>query len=782
MEQANKNNAQSMTRRSACKLLGITGSIPFIQAAHAASPAETSFSNNHIKTPPPTFTKPPIPPIEPANTHSNTPTDLLRLDGSNSTFLLIVRKTGLPEIAYWGKKLPAQIEKQSVFSSRAPDTPDNGPDQWRPLIPVLETIGGWNLDEPGLITKRPDGTDWATDFQLTDIQLPTQQIILSAEDKNAQLAIKIIFRMDKNDILTSQTSITNLGKTSIDVARLVSGTYLLPDTISNFGVMHGAWSMEWGLSPTELQNGSLVVESRRNRTHDHFPGMMAGAHCTTQNEGAAYGFQLGWSGGHRIGVERMEDSRYRLMLGEYLYPGEGNLQPSEKLLTPEAYGCYSSEGYSGIARAFQAYAREHIVRWPNNKMKPRPVLLNSWEGNQFNLNEQHLRQQIDIAATLGVERFVLDDGWFGARRNDHQGLGDWQVATSVFPQGLRPLADYVHQKNMEFGLWYEPEMANIDSYIYRAHPDWVLQLPGRPLLTARNQVVLDISRPEVSDHLFNIISKEVTDIGIDYIKWDFNRDLLDAGDAHGRAAYRPQVLAIYALWDKLHQAHPALEIESCSSGGGRADWGALRHTQRVWTSDNTSAIDRLSMQRHAWHFLPPELTGAHISAVPNGIDGRTTALDYRAAIAIFGHLGLELNTLHLSPEEKQKITQWVALHKRLRPILHHGLAQFSNDNPCHVVQGVTTPNLNHGVYLVAQKNWPQVRRPAPVCFSGLDAHKNYRMTIPAPQTLVGNRPSPDQQKLYKEGLVLSGSLLANMGIFLPQQKPQNAFIIEFQAV
>ncbi|GAN55757.1 glycoside hydrolase, clan GH-D [Tanticharoenia sakaeratensis NBRC 103193] len=514
-------------------------------------------------------TAPVIPGIEAAGEGSSAPMRLLRLDGTRATLLLIARHTGLPEIAHWGARLPDDLDAQSVFAMRAPEMPDNGPDQWQPLITLLDTIGGWSLDMPGLIASRPDGTAWTAAFTITAIDHTPGQLTLQATDDLSRLRLDITLTLGTEDVLSAQTVLTNTGETPLDVARLVSGTFLLPDTMTTFGVMHGAWGMEWGQSPTELRNGALVIESRRNRSHDHFPGLVAGATGTTQNTGEAYGAQLGWSGGHRFCVERMEDARYRLSVSEYLYPGEGSLPPGAALKTPVAYAAFSPQGYAGIARAFQAFARAHVLQWPGGAMKPRPVLLNSWEGNLFDLHEDCLRRQIDATADLGVERFVLDDGWFGSRRNDRQGLGDWTVARSIFPQGLRPLSDHVHARGMQFGLWYEPEMANPDSNVFRAHPDWALQVRGRPLLTSRRQVALDISRPEVADHLFTTLSHEVTNSRIDYIKWDFNRDLLDAADAQGRAAYRRQVLALYALWDRLHHAHPELEIESCASGGGR---------------------------------------------------------------------------------------------------------------------------------------------------------------------------------------------------------------------
>lgn len=373
---------------------------------------------------------------------------------------------------------------------------------------------------------------------------------------------------------------------------------------------------------------------------------------------------------------------------------------------------------------------------------------------------------------------MLDDGWFGSRRDDSRGLGDWTIAPDIFPRGLKPLADHAHGLGMQFGLWFEPEMVNPESELYRAHPDWVLAVRGRPLRTSRYQVVLDISRPEVSEHLFTTISQLVSTVGIDYIKWDFNRDLVEAADAYGRAAYRRQVLALYALWDRLHTAHPTLEIESCASGGGRADWGALAHTQRVWTSDNTDALDRLRIQGNAWQFLPPEITGTHISAVPNGITGRVFTLQFRAAIALFGHLGIELDPLELSSDERSELVQWIALHKRLRGVLHSGNAQSGEKTADRVVRGVTAVDGSSGVFLVAQSGSGASRSAAPVCLPGLDPNRRYTVTAPAPQKLTGNNPSAANRALFEKGITVSGAILRDMGLTLPRLYPAQALLLE----
>jgi alpha-galactosidase len=786
-----------MTRRAAWQILGAMGGVvPLAGRAFVASTRPDGQPSGHTAGQPSGGEAGPgpgtsavgpslpavIPPIERAGQGGSGPEQVLRLDGTHATLLLIRRTAGLPEIAYWGRRLPDGIAPESVFATRAPDMPNNGPDQWRPLITLLDTMGDWSFDMPGLVASRPGGTAWTSVFTVDRIARTPGGMAIEATDPVSLLGLEIMLTLGPEDVLCSRLRLTNGGTNTLSVARLVSGTFLLPESVQAVRILHGAWAAEFGVSTMSLAQGGIVIESRRNRAHDHFPGMLAGGPATTEENGDAWAVQLGWSGGHRLCAERMEDGRVRLTVGEYLYPGEGDLAPGETLATPPAYVAFSSDGFAGCARAFQAYARHDVVRWPGGSMKPRPVLLNSWEGNFFKLDEGHLRRQIDAAAGLGIERFVLDDGWFGRRRDDSKGLGDWRVAPDIFPHGLRPLSDYVHARGMEFGLWYEPEMVNPDSDLYRAHPDWVLQVRGRPLLTSRNQMVLDIARPEISDYLFEAISDQISMSRIDYIKWDFNRDLVAAADRQGRAAYRRQVLAVYALWDQLHAAHPALEIESCASGGGRADWGALAHTQRVWMSDNTSAVDRLPMQGTAWHFLPPEITGCHISASPNWHDHRQSTLDFRACVALFGHLGVELDPLKLTAEEQAGLKGWIALHKRLRPVLHHGLAQFGESDGARLVRGVMSPDGKTGIFLVAQRDWPSSRLPAPVRLPGLQGARRYRVTVPPPQTLGGHRPSDAQAKLVTDGLVLEGALLRDAGLYLPPLAPQSAYVVECQAV
>jgi len=295
-----------------------------------------------------------------------------------------------------------------------------------------------------------------------------------------------------------------------------------------------------------------------------------------------------------------------LQTGVLLNPGEQVLKAGETFTCPHVYFTQGN-GLNQCTQRFHQFARTQIL--PGWTRQPRPIHANSWEAMYFDLNDQDLLSLVDAAARIGAERFILDDGWFLKRRNDEAGLGDWTVDKTIFPQGLSPLVEHVRSHNLQFGLWFEPEMVNPDSNLYRAHPEWVLQFSDIETPLARGQLVLDLAREEVSDYLFNCISSLIHEYQIDYIKWDMNRDLVLAGDGeHYRASKQPG--AVYALMQKLNNTHPNLEIESCASGGARCDFGVLRQTGRIWTSDNIDPIARATIQQGFCRFFPPEIMGA----------------------------------------------------------------------------------------------------------------------------------------------------------------------------
>ena len=353
-------------------------------------------------------------------------------------------------------------------------------------------------------------------------------------------------------------------------------------------------------------------------------------------------------------------------------------------------------------------------------MKPRPVHLNTWEGFYFDHDEAKLRELADSAAEIGIERFVLDDGWFHGRNDDRSSLGDWWPDATKYPEGLGPLAKHITGLGMEFGLWVEPEMVNPDSDLFRAHPDWALQIAGRPLLTGRNQLVLDLARDDVSNHLFKVLSKLLESLPVSYLKWDHNRDLTTAGKT---ARYRRQVQAGYALLGRIRAAYPAIEIESCAGGGGRIDAGIARHTHRFWTSDCIDAVTRTAAQRGFLQFLPPELMGAHVGTAPAHSTGRSQSMDFRAAVALPGHFGVELDVRRLAGLERETLKRWIVTYKTHRDIVHHGQVWFGQTS-----DGLTwqAHGSVHDLLLLVYRIDPVIQRfPSPLVLPMLDDSRRY---------------------------------------------------------
>ena len=439
----------------------------------------------------------------------------------------------------------------------------------------------------------------------------------------------------------------------------------------------------------------------------------------------------------------------------------------------------STEGLNGLAANFHAELRRRLP-WPGGTMSPRPVHLNTWEALYFDHREADLFALADAAAELGIERFVLDDGWFPGRDHDRAGLGDWWADPKKYPQGLGPLAAHVVARGMQFGLWFEPEMVNPDSDLHRAHPDWALQIHGRPMLTSRNQLVLDIARPEVAGYLFDKMHALLSALPVAYVKWDHNRDLATAGDAHGRPAWRRQVSAAYALMQRLRDAHPTLEIESCSGGGGRIDFGVLRHTHRVWTSDCIDALSRIAIQRGYLQFFPPEIMGAHVGSAPAHSTGRTQAMAFRGAVALPGHLGVELDVRHLDADTRRQLKGWIALYKQWRGHLHASRTWLGEAGDHLVWQLHGQPGGRDWLFLSYRTAPSGLRYQGAARLPMLEAGARYRAQVVVPDGLPAdalyNGSSPFFDAL-REGVVLDGSWLQHAGLPLPRSKAETAFIV-----
>ena len=521
---------------------------------------------------------------------------------------------------------------------------------------------GW-FGQTALLAHRA-GADYAQAITACEVEwIDAKSVRFDLHDSVAKIEILVTLCLDPiSDVMSLSTTLTNRGDAVLDILWLAAGTVPLPQDAHTVRSYSGRHSAEFALQEDALSRSLWRRENRRGITsHDCFPGAVVMA------DGAAYGAQLGWSGNHAQSIEWVDDGRYAWAMGEWLAPGEVRLAPGERIETPEMLATCAAD-LNGVAQNFHAAIRARVT-WPSGTMMPRPVHLNTWEALYFDHDEAALTQLATSAAEIGIERFVLDDGWFRGRRDDTSSLGDWSVDTDKYPNGLRPLADHVTNLGMEFGLWVEPEMVNPDSDLFRAHPDWALQIAGRRLLTARNQLVLDLRRKEVSDYLFERIAALLTSLPISYLKWDHNRDLTTAGRI---PAYRQQVLACYALMARIRVDFPHVEIEACAGGGGRIDAGIIRHTHRFWTSDCIDAVSRISIQRGFLQFMPPELMGAHVGTAPAHSTGRGQSIDFRAGIALPGHFGVELDVRKLDSGEREALRHWIARYKQHRDQLHQG--------------------------------------------------------------------------------------------------------------
>ncbi|MBK7613029.1 MAG: alpha-galactosidase [Burkholderiales bacterium] len=714
----------------------------------------------------------------------NSPAQYAVLHGRATSLVLEVHADEAPLWRYWGPRLP---EGAAPFMPLR-DTrslPSFNLDFDQPLT-VAPTSGvGW-FGQSALLAHR-EGRDFAQAFTQCELEWVTPQRALKVHltDSVAALRLTVNLSLDEHDVLLVQSTLTNTGTAPLDVQWLAAGTLPLPGQAREVRSYAGQHMHEFMLQVDALSRSQWRRENRRGRTsHDCFPGAVVTTPGATEHAGLVYGAHLAWSGNHAQTIEWLHDGQYQWQQGEWLAPGEGLLAPGATLTTPEVVASCSAQGLNGLAANFHAELRARL-NWPGGAMRARPVHLNTWEGFYFDVYPEKVKELATAAAKVGIERFVLDDGWFHGRHDDTSSLGDWWPDETKFPKGLGDLIAHVRGLGMGFGLWFEPEMVNPNSELFRAHPDWALQVAGRPLLTARNQLVLDISRPEASDYLFEKISALLGAHPIEYIKWDHNRDLTSAGLANGSAGYRAQVLAAYALFARLRAAHPSVEIESCSGGGGRIDFAVLRHTHRVWTSDNIDALSRLAIQRGFLQFFPPEVMGAHVGTAPAHSTGRSQAMAFRATVALPGHLGVELDVRHLGEAETRELQGWIAIYKQWRDRLHHGRVWLGQGGDGLLWQAHGDEAASD-VLLLAYRPVPSSHRYTPALqLPMLDSSVRYRLRQVLPEGTVRPTGRHNTAPFFDalntpEGLVVDGAWLAQAGLPMPRVQAETAFIVHLQ--
>ncbi len=639
-----------------------------------------------------------------------------------------------------------------------------------PLGIVADTSTGYT-GRPGLRGARPDGSGWAPRFTLREVEQPdAASVVFHLDDEIAELAITIELTVDH--VLTTSVTLHNAGSTPYGLLQLAP-TIPLPAHAGELMTFAGRWCREFqpGRTPFEA---ATTIENRTGRTsHAHLPAVYAGETGFDEQRGEVWGIQLAWSGNYALLAERLPDGRRYVQAGELLAPLEVELAPGSSYTAPDVVVAWSAAGISAAGQAFH-----RSVRSQSPSTGHRPVILNTWEAVYFDHRLDTLQQLADVAATVGVERFVLDDGWFGGRRDDTAGLGDWWVSDAVWPSGLAPIVDHVTGLGMEFGLWVEPEMVNPDSDLYRKHPEWTLATHGYEPVLGRNQLVLDLGREEVRHFLFDSLHALLGEYDISYLKWDMNRDIVQ-GSRFGRAGAHGHVVGVYELIDRLRDAHPGVEIESCASGGGRADLGILRRTDRIWTSDCNDAVERQLIQRGFSMLFPPEVMGAHIGPERAHTTLRRHDLGFRAATALFGHLGIEWNLLNADDEQRRQVAATIALHRRLRPLLHAGrTVRVAHPDPSVLVHGVVSDSADHGVYAYVQLAPSATTMPAPMRLVGLDPERTYTVSVidDIGSIKQGGRSRP----AWMDGGTgpIAGRQLVERGLQPPIQHPESVLIVE----
>ncbi|MEO1043969.1 MAG: alpha-galactosidase [Pseudomonadota bacterium] len=691
--------------------------------------------------------------------------------------LAIQAETGKPPyVLHWGRAAQGALYPEAMRHA-VPGRED------MVLRPSLALEPGLGLAaQPGLLIAR-NRRDWDALLCVEAVEHDEQKLRIISADNRAGVRLTHEFTSSAvHDIIMLTTRLENSGDTPLDVQRAQTAALPLPPHISDIIGFSGRWAGEFQTERIGRFTASWVKENRRGRAgHDGWPSIIAAETDTGEHHGEAYGLHLGWSGNSRISIETLPENRVLVSGGALFLPGEIVLEPGEHIDLPALHLGWSDAGLNGLSRSYHDHVRQDILpSRPDTAERPaRPVHYNSWEAVYFDHQPETLMQLADLAAQAGAERFVLDDGWFLGRRSDAAGLGDWCVDPAVYPDGLAPLIDHVQTLGMEFGLWVEPEMVNPDSDLYRAHPDWVLQSMARDPVPFRDQLVLDLTRPEVADHIHDALDALLRENAIGYLKWDMNRDISHPANALGHAATHAQTEAVYALIDRLRVAHPHVVIESCASGGGRADLGILHRTDRIWASDNNDALERLGIQWGASYMLPLCVAGAHVGPRTCHITGRILPMALRVAVAMFGSMGIEADLRRESDADRAVLAQGVALYKQHRDLLHRGDFVRLERSAAHIAFGVVAGDRQEALFLRANLAEPAFAIPAPLRFAGLDPQRRYRLRLVWPQHW--RSPARDAERIFSrlcdEGVTMPGADLMHIGVELPVSHPQTALLL-----
>ena len=695
-----------------------------------------------------------------------------RLDAPTTTLIFDLGR-GVAELAYLGPRLPIEQDVGVLCGALQRGAHESEPDERVPpsVLPCSETgYAGAPLVEIARAGHRValraeplrvEGDDAETRFRLDDTTLG--------------LSIRSLWRARSSGVIEIDTRVIHEGDDPLQVLSCASLVLPLPRWVTHVTQYTGRWAAEMQATRSAISRSSrLHGETRGGRSG--FSGgqwLIFEAPDTTEHHGSALAVHLAWSGDHTWTLDIDSDGVAVLSIGARARPGEITVSRDHPFVSPSAVLAVSAAGRAALRQMLHRHVIDECLPQIFSRAS-RKVHLNTWEACGFDLSLPKLKTLAEQAAALGVERFILDDGWFAGRRNDRTSLGDWTPSIDIFPDGLDPLIRHVETLGMDFGLWIEPEMVSPESELHRLHPEWCLAIEGITRATQRHQLVLDLTQPAVVDHLYSTIDTLLRRYPIAALKWDHNRELfpMPSGSIG-------QTEALYRLLDRLRRSHPAVEIETCASGGGRVDYAMLSRCTRFWASDNNDPIERLRINRSWLQFLPLRTLGHHVGPSPNPITGRLLPMDFRAKVAMFGHMGVEADPSAMSEADRHTLKAHIAHYKAWREVIHRG-ALFELNSSEDGIGGWFVIEGDRGLALVAQTLFARHFETAPIRLHGLQAQRRYRVRLlePWPELPARYLADPD---LWREGRSITGAALAFSGISLPLRHPGTAWLIAVEA-
>lgn len=713
--------------------------------------------------------------------HVNEEHKLFHLQTAKTSYIFKILENGNAGQLYYGPQIPVKKDYPNLASREERDctntlTVDQSDFQLELIKQEYAGLGKGDYRYPAYQITYPNGSR-TSEFEYTGYEVAdgkerlknmpsafddqgddSQTLTVTFKDELANLILQLHYTVfEKEDVIVRSATFINRGQEAVTLDRALSLQLDLPDHDYDMLQFSGSWARERHLIRTPLRSGIQSIGSLRvASSHQQNPFFALARPHTDNHQGAAFGFNFIYSGNFIDSVEVDQFDTTRVLVGINPDDFGWNLANGESFQTPEAVMTYTSDGLNRMSQQLGAFYQDHLIN-QHFAHQDRPILINNWEATFMDFNEAKLMKIVEQADKLGIEMFVLDDGWFGHRDDDKSSLGDWFVDQKKFSNGISGFADRVHDQGMKFGLWFEPEMISVDSKLYEKHPDWMIATPGRQGTPARNQYVLDMTRQEVVDYLFEHMSAIIKQTKLDYIKWDMNRNITEMYGAKLPADQQLEfphryILGVYQLYARLTEAFPKVLFESCASGGGRFDLGMMYYAPQAWCSDDTDAVERIKIQDGTSYGYTQNMWGAHVSAVPNDQVGRLTSLDTRAAVAYFGDFGYELDITKMAADELATIKKQVAFYKQYRHLFQFGKfyrldnPDTNNDN----VYGWQVVNEDRSEAILARFQILNGANPAyiRVYFAGLDPEVTYTVN--------------DGQERF------SGAELMNAGYFVPR--------------